>query len=49
MEVQQVFLSVFACSVLLNKEVLYSGHALDQGYLQGVHISSQSRDLVNAF
>ena len=48
-KVQQVFLSVFACSVLLNKEVLYSGHALDQGYLQGVHISSQSRDLVNAF
>ena len=48
-KVQQVFLSVFACSVLLNKEVLYSGHALDQGYLQGVHIPSQSRDLVNAF
>ena len=49
MEVQQVFLSVFARSVLLNKEVLYCGHALDQGYFQGVHISSQSRDLVNAF
>ena len=48
-EVQQVFLFVFACSVLLNKKVLYCGHALDQGYFQGVHISSQSRDLVNAF
>ena len=49
MKVQQVFLSVFACSVLLNKEVLYSGHAFDQGYFQGVHIPGQSRDLVNAF
>ena len=49
MEVQQVFLSVFARSVLLNKEVLYSSHALNQGYFQGVHISSQSRDLVDAF
>ena len=49
MEVQQVFLSVFASSVLLNEEVLYCGHALDQGYFQGVHISSKSRDLVNAF
>ena len=48
MEVQQVCLSVFACSVLLNKEVLYCGHALDQGYFQGVHISNQSRNLVNA-
>ena len=41
--------SFFACSVLLNEEVLYCGHALDQGYFQGVHISNQSRDLVNAF
>ena len=49
MKVQQVFLSVFACSVLLNKEVLYSGHAFDQGYFQGVHIPGQRRDLVNAF
>lgn len=48
-EVQKVLLSIFASSVLLYEQVLYSGHTPEEGYLHGIHIPCQGWDLVYAF
>lgn len=48
-EVQKVLLSIFASSVLLYEQVLYSGHTPEERYLHGIHVPCQGRDLVYAF
>ena len=48
-KVQKVLLSIFASSVLLYEQVLYSGHTPKKGYLHGIHIPCQGGDLVYAF
>ena len=46
-KVEQVFLAIFALGIRLYKEILHRDHALDQGYIHGVHITNQCWNLVN--